>query len=70
MLMRVVLYLHEVGSLQAAFCMEARQQPLFQVHHSLANEIVPTKVVVVHHLNLQILYVRNGRFKLEHPTCK
>ena len=61
------LYSREVGLLQATFCVEARQQPLFQVHHSLANQIVPTKVVIIHHLDLQVLYLRDRRFELKHP---
>ena len=62
------LYSRKVGLLQATFCVEARQKPLFQVHHSLANQIVPAKVVIIHHLDFQVLYLRDRRFELKHPT--
>lgn len=61
------MYLREVGLLQATFCMESRQQPLFHVNHSLTNQIVPTQVVIVHHLDLKVLYFRNLCFELKHP---
>lgn len=70
MLVVTILHLHKVGLLQTTFCVKARQEPLFQVHHSFTNQIVSAEVVVIHDLDLQILYLRYGRFKLERPTCK
>ena len=66
----VRLCVHEICLLQTTFCMEARQQSLFQVNHRLANEIVHAKVVIIHHLNRQILYLRDRLLELEHPTGK
>lgn len=61
-------YVRKVSPLQATFCMESRQQPLFQVNHSLTNHVVSAQVVIVHDSNCEVFRNWNLYFELKHPV--